>query len=225
MRRLMVLRPEPGASATVERARAIGLDGLAMPLFAIEPISWDVPDPGMFDALLLTSANAVRRGGDALTQLRALPAYAVGEATAAAAREAGFEIAGEGDGGVERMLAAIPGDLRLLHLCGEHRTAAPATHAINAVPVYRSAELAAPANLRRIEGAVVAVHSPRAGARLAELADQFGIDRAEVRIAAISEAAATATGDGWAMREAAETPDDDTLLALAARLCDKSVTT
>src|SRR5690348_12835066 len=32
MRRLVVLRPEPGASRTVESARALGLDAEAMPL-------------------------------------------------------------------------------------------------------------------------------------------------------------------------------------------------
>ncbi len=225
MRRLVVLRPEPGASATVERARAMGLDALAMPLFAIEPMPWEAPDPQVFDAVLLTSANAVRHGGDGSKQLCALPVYAVGEATAEAAREAGFEIADEGDSGVERLLGSIPAKVRLLHLCGEHRTAVPATHAIIAVPVYRSVELPPPDDLPTIQGAVVAVHSPRGGRRLDELVGQAGIDRATIRIAAISEAAAVAAGDGWARRDAAETPDDAALLALAARLCDKSVTT
>ena len=76
--------------------------------------------PNEYDALLLTSANALRHGGTGLEQLQSLPAYAVGNATAAAAREAGFEIAGEGDGGVEG-LRSIPPEVRLLHLCGEHR--------------------------------------------------------------------------------------------------------
>ena len=60
MRRLLVLRPEPGASATAGRARTLGLDPVLMPLFEIEPIAWTAPDPAGFDALLLTSANAVR---------------------------------------------------------------------------------------------------------------------------------------------------------------------
>ncbi|MEO6581388.1 MAG: uroporphyrinogen-III synthase [Sphingomicrobium sp.] len=221
MRRLVVLRPEPGASASLQRARAIGLEAVAMPLFAIEAVAWGMPAAGQFDALLLTSANAVRHGGNGLEELRALPVYAVGDATAAAAREAGFDIAREGNGGVEQLLGSIPVGLRLLHLCGEHRIAAPATHA---VPVYRSVELPPPENLSSIEGAVVAVHSPRAGGRLAELAVQLGVDRTTVRIAAISEAAAGAAGDGWAMREAAAAADDEALLALAARLCDKPVT-
>ena len=60
MRRVLVLRPEPGAAATVKRARARGLDAVAIPLFEIEPLAWEAPPAGGFDGLLLTSANAVR---------------------------------------------------------------------------------------------------------------------------------------------------------------------
>ena len=222
MRRLVVLRPEPGASATVERARALGLDAVAMPLFAVDPIAWEAPDLSQFDALLLTSANSVRHGGAGLEQLLGLPVYAVGEATAAAARDAGFEIAATGEGGVEQLLETIPAEARLLHLCGEHRTASAAAHA---VPVYRSVALPPSIDLSEIAGAVVAVHSPRGGLRLAELVDQAEIDRATVHVAAISNAAATAAGDGWAAREAADAPNEAALLALAARLCDNPVTT
>ena len=220
MRRLVILRPEPGASATVERARAIGLDAVAMPLFTIEPLDWDIPDPAEFDGLLLTSANALRHGGAGLEALRGLPAYAVGEATAGAAREAGFDIAAIGNGGVDRLLASIPPDARLLHVCGEHRLVPEAKQVIASVPVYRSSELPPTEGLRAIEGQAAAVHSPRAGRRLAELADQSRIDRATVRVAAISEAAADAAGTGWERCEAAGAPNETALLALAARLCD-----
>ena len=220
MRRLFILRPEPGASATVESARALGLEAVALPLFAIEPLDWEAPEASGFDGLLLTSANAVRQAGDQLHALRGLPVHAVGEATAEAAREAGFDIASTGEAGVARLLGSIERDLRLLHLCGEHRTAVEAAQAVTAVPVYRSAELPAPAGVARIAGQTVAVHSPRAGRRLAELVDQAGIARRTIRIAAISEAAVAATGGGWEACEAAAAPDDGALLALAARLCD-----
>jgi uroporphyrinogen-III synthase len=225
MRRLVILRPEPGASATAERAGAMGLEPVAMPLFTVEPVDWAAPDPGGFDALLLTSANAVRHGGEGLLSLRQLPVYAVGEATAAAAREAGFDVAASGEAGVERLLGSIPPDLRLLHLCGEHRIEPHASQAITAVPVYRSNALPMPEDLGAIEGQVAAVHSPRAGQRLSELADQAGIDRSTVRIAAISEAAASGAGIGWERCEAAATPDEAALLALAARLCDNPAQT
>jgi uroporphyrinogen-III synthase len=220
MRRLVILRPEPGASATVARARAMGLDPVAMPLFAVEPVEWAVPDHAGFDSLLLTSANAVRHGGEGLARLRQLPVYAVGEATAEAAREAGFDIAGTGDAGAERLLGSIESDLRLLHLCGEHRAETTAKQSITAVPVYRATELPLPDGFRDIEGQVVAVHSPRAGRRLGRLADEAGIDRSSVRIAAISDAASAAADSGWERCEAAEATDEAALLALAARLCD-----
>ena len=218
MRRLLVLRPEPGASTTVERARELGLDALAAPLFQIEPLSWEMPDRADFDALLLTSANAVRMVGEKSDSLRALPAYAVGEATAEAARDAGLDVAGVGACGVDHLLSSIPAGQRLLHLCGEDRRE-PAAHGqrITPVPVYRAKAVERP-NLSGATGAVALVHSPRAGRRFAELVD----DRASTIIAAISAAAAEAVGRGWEMVEAAPRPNDEALLALAARLCNTS---
>ena len=86
MRRVIVLRPEPGASETVARARELGLDAVAIPLFEVEAVEWTAPEAGGFDGLLLTSANAIRHGGDQLQSLRGLPVYAVGKATSEAAR-------------------------------------------------------------------------------------------------------------------------------------------
>lgn len=215
MRRLFVLRPEPAASATVERARALGLDAIAAPLFRIDPVAWDVPDAAAFDALLLTSSNAVLHGGAGLEMLRGLPVHAVGEATAATARAAGFDIASTGNADVQRLLGSIEGCVRLLHLCGADRTRASATQSIEHRVVYRAVPVAA--DLSGLRGQVAAVHSPRAAERLAKLV----ADRATIRVAAISAAAAKAAGNGWEQCEAAESPADGALLALAARLCDK----
>jgi len=217
MMRMLVLRPEPGASATVARARERGLDAVVMPLFTVEPVAWEAPEAGGFDGLLLTSANAVRRGGKGLEPLRGLKAYAVGEATAAAARDAGFDIAATGDAGVDRLLGSIEPDLKLLHLCGEDRHEPEgAKQKITAVTVYRAKPVDAP-DLSDTGGAVALIYSPRAGQRFAELVS----DRNTTSIAAISEAAAEAVGEGWAKVEVAEQPSDDALLALAASLCDK----
>jgi uroporphyrinogen-III synthase len=217
MRRLLVLRPEPGAAATVERARALGLDASAVPLFEIEAVAWEAPDAAGFDGLLLTSANALRLGGPALERLRGLSAFAVGDATAEAAREAGFGIASAGDAGVERLLDSIDPELKLLHLCGEQRRIAKrASQTITPIVVYRSRTIDA-ADLSAAKGAVALVHSPRAGERLAQLVS----DRGSICVAAISEAAAAALGSGWDAVETAERPTDDALLALAAQLCNK----
>lgn len=216
MTRLAVMRPEPGASATVDRARRRGLDAVAMPLFTIEPVEWQAPDRDDFDGLLLTSANALRDGGGQLEQLRALPAYAVGMATAEVARAAGFDIAAAGDSGVDRLLGSIGADFKLLHLCGEdRREPVDALQSITPLIVYRSKEIDHP-ELHNLDGAVALIHSPRAGRRLAELVSE----RSAIAIAAISAAAAEAVGAGWRVVEAADEPGDDALLALAERLCN-----
>ena len=217
MRPLLLLRPEPGLSQSAARAKRLGLEVIACPLFQIEPVAWDPPDPWRYDGLILTSANAIRHGGPGLTKLKALPVHAVGKATAETARRAGFTIASTGKAGAEALLAAIPGSPHLLHLAGADRMGTGQHDGVDAMTVYRSAAIERPP-LPAPQGMVVAVHSPRAGRRLAELA----ADRAATVIAAISPAAAEACGAGWEAVEAAAAPDERTLLALAARLCQAS---
>jgi uroporphyrinogen-III synthase len=145
-----------------------------------------------------------------------LPAYAVGEATAAAAREAGFDIAATGDAGVERLLGSIDPDTKLLHLCGQdRRSPTDARQRIKSIPVYCAKVVDKP-DLGSADGCVAVVHSSRAAGRFAELVR----DRGSIAIAAISEAAADAVGTGWQIIETAERPADEPLLALAARLCN-----
>jgi uroporphyrinogen-III synthase len=215
MRPLVILRPEPGATVTAERARTLGLEATKLPLFDVRPLTWAAPDPTQFDAILMTSANAARHGGTELDKLKALPVHAVGEATATAAREAGFTVIHTGSGGVSNLIAAIAKGDRLLHLAGrDHRE----TRATQTIAVYESAALSAPGKLDELGDAVIAVHSTRAGRRLAEILDE----RAGIRIAAIAAPAAEACGPGWERVEVAEVPTDEAVLALAARLCNTS---
>lgn len=216
MRRLLLLRPEPGLTASMERARGLGVDVIACPLFQVEPLDWNAPDPDSYDALLLTSANAVLHAGPRLARFTNLPVHAVGQATAAAARDAGFAVQTAGAGNLEVLLAKIPPSLRLLHLAGEdHRNVNDAR--IDRRIVYRAGAIADP-GLPPLNGLVIAVHSPRAGARLAEL----GSERSSTTIAAISDAAAAECGAGWEEIAVSAEPSDKSLLALAASLCHKS---
>lgn len=212
MRPLVVLRPEPGATATAARAEAMGLTVRRHPLFAAEAVEWTLP-AGPFDALLVTSANAVRLAGS----LPDLPAHAVGEATAATARAAGLTVMTVGHGGVDRLLDLLPTGLRFLHFAGEERILPDAPRQnITSVTVYRMAPLALP-DATLLEGAVALIHSPAAGRRLTEV--EMARDR--VRVAAISPAAAAACGPGWERCEAAPEPSDSALLSLAAKLCEE----
>ncbi len=218
MRRTVILRPEPGATATFEKAAEEGLSPVKLPLFEIERVDWSPPaDLSAFDGLLLTSVNAIREAGPALDRLKSLPVYAVGPASARAAKAAGFEIARIGLTNVRGLLKAIDPDLKLLHLAGEDRIdPRRAWQKITALPVYRAKPIET-IDAAVIDDSVALVHSPRAGARLAEVAR----DRSTIAIAAISEAAALACGDGWREVTFVRQPTDLALLALAARLCEK----
>jgi uroporphyrinogen-III synthase len=186
-------------------------------LFEIEPVEWSAPDAASFDGLLITSANAMRAAGDRLQGLRGLKVYAVGDATALAARDEGFDVAAVGDAGVERLLASIEADLRLLHLGGEDRKEiGDARQDISSITVYRSGPIENP-DLSGTAGAIALIHSPRAARRFAELAS----DRGSIAIVAIGPDAAEAAARGWQSVETAERPTDDALLALAASLCNK----
>lgn len=211
---LLVLRPEPGNSATAARARALGLDVRQLPLFDIVALPWVAPDPDSFDLLLLTSANAVRAGGSELARLGARDVMTVGAATAAAAREAGLRVVLSGDGGVDDLLARVPNGARLLHLAGADHHRPAAGHKIATIAVYRAVptEVVLPAGR-----SVALVHSARAGTRLAELAP----DRAAITVAALSPQVAAACGGGWAGVHVAPQVADGALLALAARLCQE----
>jgi uroporphyrinogen-III synthase len=218
MRPLVIVRPEPAASATAAAAEALGLKPIVMPLFELEPVDWRAPDPDAFDALLLTSANALVFAGGELERFKPLPAYCIGEATAAAAREADLRIAEVGTGGVDSLLASLPAGLRLLHLCGaDRREPIQAGHSITAIAIYSATAVEPPAEFRNLADAVIAVHSPRAGQRLAIHAKH----KASLAIAAISVAAERAAGPGWKQVRSAAKPTDSALLALAAELCNK----
>jgi uroporphyrinogen-III synthase len=188
------------------------------PLFTIARLDWNAPDPAEFDAILLTSANAARHGGSAFT---GLSCYAVGEATAAAARAAGYRNVrvGASDGAAAVAMMVADGVGHALHLCGrDHVPLAVEGAIIERRTVYAAEPVPALTEAARgalAEGAVALLHSPRAAALFADLVGERG----GIRIAAISPAAAGAAGEGWAVRAVASAPRDEALLELAAELC------
>ena len=120
---LVVLRPEPGLSATVDLAQEYGFAVTAAPMSEAQPVAWQAPPRDSFDALLLGSANALRHGGGALAGYRGCPALVVGDATARAAREAGLEVTATGTGELQSVLDQLAGTefARLLRLAGGDR--------------------------------------------------------------------------------------------------------
>jgi len=216
-RAIAVLRPEPGNAATARRVEQAGRTALRLPLFASRALDWTPPDPAAFDALILTSANAARLAGDSLKTLTGLPVYAVGEASAAAARAAGLSVAyvGTGDAAALTAHAERDGIRRALFLCGREHRLQPGGIVAQAIPVYAADPL--PVDIAALTDTVALLHSARAATCLATLA---GPARAAIAIAAISPAVAEAAGPGWASVAIAPAPSDDALIASAIALRD-----
>ena len=219
-RAAVVLRPAPGDAATIARLTALGLTAIRQPLFAVRAVAWTPPDAGGFDALMLTSANAVRHAGPGLAALRAVPVVAVGRATADAAATAGLTVALTGCSDAAALAASARArDLaRLLHLAGRDHVAIPG---VTTVSVYASDLLPVAAGAARSwEGQVALLHSGRAARRFAALVDRDSADRGRIVLAAISPAVRDAAGRGWAAAFVADRPTDTALVTLAARLID-----
>ncbi len=202
-------------------ARAAGMTADVMPLFEICPLRWSPPDPHAFDALLITSANALRHAGDGLQHLRDLPVLAVGAASAAAAREYGFAAAMVGSTDKKALLAdaAQKGFSRLLWLAGKHRTAAAPDESLIAerITVYEARELPAPEGFDAQLGQcdVVLLHSPRAARHFAQVADASAVPRSQILLASLSPAVAQAAGTGWRALAVADAPNDEAMLLAA----------
>jgi len=222
-RPIAVLRPEPGGSATARRIAAAGMEAICLPLFEVRPVDWRVPDADAHDLLLLTSANAVRHAGPGLAALRSLPVAAVGEATANAARAAGFAVALTGDRDAAALCDALvaAGFSRALHLAGRDRTLACGGPIARIETVYASEPVMVGADAAaRLAGSVALVHSARAGARLAEIVDAHGLPRNAIAVAAISAGAAEVAGDGWRAVAVSPAPADVPLIETARTLAD-----
>lgn len=222
--RIIVLRPQPGATATAQALRAAGHDPLVTPLFVIEQVAWTAADPMAYDALLVGSANVFRHGGPALADLKDIPVYAVGGKTARMAIDLGFRVRGQGQGGLAALLPMLvdDGHLHILRLAGEDRVDLPDTRlAIDTRIVYRSRALPMPDALRdALDGpSVVLLHSARAAAHFAALVDEAGLDRSHISLALFAPALIDAAGEGWAAVRVAAFADDRALLDVASALC------
>jgi uroporphyrinogen-III synthase len=226
---LLALRPEPGLAATLAKARALGLPITGHPLSAIRPLAWDCPDPAGIDGLLIGSANAILHGGPHLARLTAKPVYAVGEATAAAARAAGFTVALTGSGGLQGVLDAIAPPRHLLRIAGEEHVplTPPSGVTFAEVIVYRSEALPLDpvAPLLASGAALVLLHSAATASHFAAECDRLKLDRARITLAALGPRIAAAAGAGWAAIHTADTPDEPALLQLAFDLCQEARST
>ncbi|GEP10863.1 uroporphyrinogen-III synthase [Methylobacterium gnaphalii] len=132
--RIWVARPEPGASRTAEKLRVLGHAPLVAPIFTVAPTRQKRP-AGRFDAVLLTSAQAVPVLATSNLD-EASPVLAVGGRTAEAARAAGLDPVYDAGGDAVALVRLVRSQLapgaRLLHVAGEDRKAEPAESLVTA---------------------------------------------------------------------------------------------
>jgi uroporphyrinogen-III synthase len=221
---VIVIRPQPGCDATVEAARALGLDVHGFPLFEVHPLAWELLQPNAFDALLLGSANALRCAGPAMANYAGKPAYTVGATTARAARSAGLDVVATGTGTIKAVLPMLrPEHRRLLRLSGRERMTVTPPRGISIAErvVYASEPLPLPPQLIAMlaRRALVLLHSAEAAKHFAGLCDAAHVTRSHLSLAALGPRIARAAGNGWHTIEAADTPSDTALLALARQMC------
>ncbi|WP_067224391.1 uroporphyrinogen-III synthase [Stappia indica] len=232
MARVLVTRPAPAADRSAARYRAAGHEVHVAPLLAFAPLD---PGPGALPpakglaALVATSARGIEAAGPFLSPAHyALPLHAVGEATARAARAAGFADthAAEGDliALAAALRAALPRGSEVLHLAPRDRSGDLAALLQDAGIGCRLVELYAmdpvghlPEDVRAAlvagSGPVVApVYSRRSAQALADALVAWG-DRPAFRFLAISAEAGEPLA-GLGPVELAKTPDEAGLMAL-----------
>ena len=214
--RAIVTRPRADSETLAAALARRGIDSVIAPVIRIETLR----DPAAAtavaaaQAVLLTSANGARALA-ANTGRRGTPVIAVGDATAAAARVAGFGDVRSADGDA-RALAAFAGARLdpaagpLLHVCGRRTTGdldavlRRAGFACGRLPLYDAVAAAtlpeaAAAALRDGAADAVLLFSPRSAAVFVRLARHAGLADTLARVdacclsAAVAEAAAPAS--------------------------------
>lgn len=227
MTRVLVTRAAPEAWATARRLAAEGFEPVVAPMLEIVYLAY--PDLALDDAqaLLFTSVNGVRAFA-AASDRRDLRVLCVGEATAQAARKAGFKdaLSADGDSTALETLAKAALDPRkgaVMHASGAEvagdLTAGLARAGFTArrAVVYRAlAADALPAGAMDRLGAAL-FHSPRGASVFADLVHDAGAAesvRGADALCLSAAVAAAAEALPWRTIRVAQTPREDALLAL-----------
>lgn len=228
--RLLLTRPAVEAERTRRRFAAAGHTLVAAPVLAIEPLVTALDLTGV-QALAVTSRQGLAALADA-TPRRDLPLYAVGDATAEAARAAGFTQVESAAGALEDLTALLaaridPAGGRVLHLSGENiagelgETLRSKGIEVVRTPLYRARPVeeldrTALDELRggRLDGALF--FSPRSAKVFARLAVRHSLEQACGRLVAYCLSAAVAeraAALAWRRLVVAAHPDLPSLLA------------
>lgn len=234
--RALVTRPGEDAAPLAAALRAHGIAPVIEPLLTIRPSGDGARQvaqalPGV-QALLFTSANGVRAFA-AASERRDLPAYAVGEATAAAARIADFRHVASAGGDVDDLARLVEARLKpahgaLLHAAGSAVAGdlagrlGSAGFTLRRVVLYSAepAQALGEATAKALADAgldLALFFSPRTAATFVRLAQAAGLVPAcrGITALALSPAVAAALGGvAWRAIRVADTPTQAALLAL-----------
>ena len=234
----LITRPEEDADPLLEALTRRGHDGIIAPMLEIafsddaQPLNLDGAQ-----GLIFTSANGVR-AFVRIENRRDLPVYTVGDASAASAREAGFDRVASASGAIEDLADLIrrrvrPAEGVLVHIGGNRLAGdlagmlSPAGFAIRREIVYRSVAatvMPEPACAALCGRAIAGVlfFSPRTAEVFATLAQAAGLNDRLGGLIALCLSSAVARQlersgglDAWAAVRVAERPVTDALLDLA----------
>ena len=121
MVRVLVMRPEPGASRTLNALIARGIEAVSIPLTEIEPLAFDTPHIE-FDALIITSQNAILYGASVLNTLKHVPVFAVGNRTADMLRNQGHHIHARAETAQDLLpMIVAQRPKHVVYICGQTR--------------------------------------------------------------------------------------------------------
>ncbi|HYH37720.1 MAG TPA: uroporphyrinogen-III synthase [Azospirillum sp.] len=235
--RLLITRPAEDAEPLARRLRAMGHSPSVEPMLDMVWLDGPAPDLEDVQALLFTSANGVR-AFVRRTDRRDRPVYAVGDATARAAREAGFDSVESASGDVYALAELVGGRGRpeagvLLHVAGTTVAGdlsgllGSKGFTVRREAMYEalpSAVLGRETAAALAEGGIdaVLIFSPRTARSFVRLLRGAGLlDRCRTvdvlcLSPAVAEAARTCDAEQvpWKSVQVAERPEQDSLLAL-----------
>jgi uroporphyrinogen-III synthase len=125
-RHILLTRPEPQNQPLIQALTEQKLKFSVQPLLTIEKLpSIPFHDLGAIDGIIVTSANALYYHSD-LSPFLSIPLLAVGDMTADAAKNAGFQTiytaAGHVDSVLERLPIFFSEPCTLLYITGQYRT-------------------------------------------------------------------------------------------------------
>lgn len=229
MPRVLITRPLEDAAPLRARLEQMGISTLNAPVLQINNLQGPPLKLDNVQGFLLTSANGVRALAGR-TERRDIAVYAVGDATAGAARHAGFTHVLSAEGDVDDLArlvveSAEPAAGTLLHATSSV-TAGDLTGALTAAGfmvrremLYEAVPVASlPSDVLEamkddsLDGVIV--YSPRTARRIETLVATAGLESALARLSlfALSRNVSEAATMAWGQRIIAGHPDQESLL-------------